>query len=197
MRFWYGFLCGVVRAAMALWHPVFRVTGRGHIPEGPCVICGNHAGMADPIWAIFAVRNGTFFRILAQDQVMRVPVLGRFLRWIGVIGVKRGESDLAAVKTALRALKNGEKLLVFPEGTRVKGARIPAKTGAVMLAQRAGCPVLPMYIQRRRRPFGPLRVAFGAPYWVETAGPRPTAEELRREADRVLDAAYALGEGIG
>lgn len=197
MKFWYGFLCAVVRAAMALWHPVFRVTGREHIPEGPCVIFGNHVGMADPIWTIFAMRNGKFFRILAKEQLLRLPVLGRFLRWIGVIGVKRGEGDLNAVKQALKALKNGEKLLVYPEGTRVRGARIQAKTGAVLLAQRAGCPILPVYIQRKRRPWGPLRMVIGAPCAVETAGAHPTAEELRQETDRLMDLVYEMGRAIG
>lgn len=195
-RFWYRFLYSIVRAGMFFWHPVFRVEGRGRIPEGPCVICSNHVGMADPIWTIFALRQPRFFRIMAKDQLMHLPVLRHLFRWIGMIGVKRGEGDIAAVKTALKALKDGEKLLIYPEGTRVRETRPEAKTGAVMLAQRAGCPLLPLYMQRRRHPFSALHAVIGEPVWVQTAGARPTAEELRRQTDALMDGIYAMGEGL-
>ena len=196
-RLWYRFLYAVVRIGMFFWHPVFKVSGRENIPDGPCVICSNHVGMADPIWAIFALRQPQIFRIMAKDQLMHVPILKYLFRWIGMIGIKRGEGDIVAVKTALKALRSGEKLLIYPEGTRVRRVRIEAKTGAVMLAQRAGCPILPLYMQRRRHPFSPLQAVIGMPFYVETAGLRPTAEELREQTDAMMDKIYAMGEAIG
>lgn len=197
-RFWYRFLYVVVRFGMFFWHPVFRVTGRENIPEGPCVMCSNHVGMADPVWTILGLRQPRMFRIMAKDQLMHVPVLKYLFRWIGMIGIKRGEGDINAVKTALKALKDGEKLLVYPEGTRVpKGQRLEGKTGAVMLAVRAGCPVLPLYIQRKRFPFSPLHLVIGEAYCPETAGTRPTAEELRVLTDALMDRIYAAGEAVG
>ena len=196
-RFWYRLLDGVVRAGMFFWHPVCRVDGQEQIPQGPCVICCNHVGMADPIWLIFAMNQPTIFRIMAKDQLMHVPLLKYLFRWIGMIGIKRGEGDINAVKEAMKSLKSGEKLLIFPEGTRVRQERIPGKTGAVMLALRAGCPLLPVYIQRRRHPFSTLRTVIGAPYMPEIAGSRPTAEELRELTDELMDKIYALGENVG
>ena len=193
----YWFLYGVVRLGMFFWHPVFRVSGREHIPQGPCVICSNHVGMSDPIWTIFAFRPARLFRIMAKDQLMHVPLLKYLFRWIGMIGVKRGEGDIAAVKTALKALRDGEQLLIYPEGTRVRETRLVAKTGAVMLAQRAGCPILPVYMQRRRYPFSPLHTVIGEPFFVQAAGAHPTAEELREQTDAMMDRIYAMGEAIG
>ena len=194
---WYRFLYSVVRIAMFFWHPVFRVSGREHIPQGACVICSNHIGMADPLWTIFALREKRFFRIMAKEQLLEVPLLGRLLRWLGLIGVKRGENDVHAVREALKALKSGEKLLIYPEGTRARSGPLPGKTGAVLLAQRAGCPILPVYIQRRRRPFSPLRLVIGPARTVTFADRRATAEELREATDALMDEIYAMGADVG
>ena len=193
----YRILYTIVRVALFFWHPVFRVTGRENIPAGACVICGNHIGMADPLWTIFALREKRFFRIMAKEQLLEVPLLGRLLRWIGLIGVKRGENDVHAVREALKTLKAGDKLLLYPEGTRARHGRLEGKTGAVLLAQRAECPLLPVYIQRRRRPFSPLRLVIGQPYTVSFPQRRAAAEELRTATDALMDTIYALGEGIG
>ena len=195
--FSYHFLWWVVRIAMFFWHPVFRVTGRENVPAGACVLCGNHVGMADPIWTIFAVGKRRFFRIMAKEQLLHLPLLGRFLRWIGLIGVKRGESDVSSVRTALKALKDGEKLLIYPEGTRARNGRLPGKTGAVLLAQRAGVPVVPLYIQRKRRPFSAICMVIGQPYEITFAQRRATAEELRQATDDLMDRIYAMGADVG
>ena len=193
----YSILYVVVRIAMGCWHPVFRVDGRENIPEGPCVVCSNHMGMADPIWTIFALPEPWRLRIMAKESLIHLPLLGPLLRWVGLIGVKRGEADIGAVKEALKSLKDGWKLLIYPEGTRAKHGPLEGKTGAVLLAQRAGCPVLPVYIQRRRRPFSSLRMVIGKPYLVETAERRATAEELRQLTDRLMDQIYGMGENVG
>ena len=70
---------------------------------------------------------------MAKAELLRAPVLGGFLRRMGVVPVRRGESDLGAVRAALTALKRGQKLVIFPEGTRVTdGAELAGKTGAAM-----------------------------------------------------------------
>ena len=66
-----------------------------------------------------------------------------------------------------------------------------------MLAQRAGCPVLPVYIQRRRAPFSSLHMVIGQPYLVETADRRATAEELRQQTDLLMKKIYTMGENVG
>ena len=192
----FSFLYFIVRIAMAIWHPLFRVEGRENIPDGPCVICSNHIGMADPIWTIFALPEPWHLRIMAKESLIHLPVLGPLLRWVGLIGVKRGEADIGAVKEALKSLKSGWKLLIYPEGTRAKKGPLEGKTGAVLLAQRAGCPVLPVYIQRRRAPLSSLSMVIGEPYLVEIADRRATAEELREQTDLLMGKIYKMGERV-
>lgn len=195
-RFTYRLLVNISRAALFLWHPVFRVQGRENIPEGPCIIAGNHSGLADPLWAIYAVRPVPLYRIMAKESLFHIPLLGILFERIEMISVRRGEQDVNAIKTCLQALKNGEKVFIYPEGTRVKKDRIEAKTGALMLAERAGVPVMPLYTSRRRFPFQPVRVCIGEPFWVRHEGRRATAAELRAQTDEMMDHIYGMGGDV-
>lgn len=194
----YSFLYHVVHGVLRLWHPVFRVQGRENIPqESNFLICANHRGLTDPLWILFALKaRRKCPRIMAKDSVMRIPVIGPILKSAGVFGVKRGENDIAAVKEALAALKSGQNLLLFPEGTRVKpGKTVEAKSGAVMLAIRTATPILPIYLEHQRHPFSPMRCIIGVPYTPQADNPRrPTPEELHRQSRELMKKIYALGE---
>ena len=134
---------------------------------------------------------------MAKQELLDAPVLGRLLRRWGIFGVKRGNSDVGAIKTALRHLKAGCKLLIFPEGTRVKeGEENDGKTGAIMLALRTGTPILPCYCEKRRRPFQRTAIVFGEPYMVEIAGKRATPKEDRDCAEDLSGRIYALKEQL-
>ena len=189
-------LTGFVRIIMFFWHPVFRVIGRENIPkEGRLMICANHSGMADPIWIYFALKLGHVPRIMAKQEVMNVPVLGKVLQYFGIFGVDRDSTDVNAVKTALRCLNDEQQLLIFPEGTRVKpGASVEPKRGAVTLAARTNAPVLPVYLTVKRRPFSPLTCVIGEPYCLEFQGKRATDEELKVCSEDLMRRIYQLGE---
>lgn len=191
----YWLLWVLFTVAFFLWHPFYRFRNRERIPEEGCMIVANHSAMADPIWILMALgpRRGSY--IMAKKEVMELPLLQRFLRWMGVFGVDRGNADLAAIKKALEVLKGGENLLIFPEGTRVKpGKTVEAKTGAAMMAQRAGSRILPVYVTRQKKPFRPVEVIFGEPYEIHAAGRRITSEELSAATEQMMQTIYALGE---
>ncbi len=191
----YYFLYVVCRLGLFLYHPVFRVRGRENVPrDRRVVICANHSGLADPIWIIFALRLGRMPRIMAKKEAMKAPVLGWFLRSIGVFGVDRSGADVGAIKKGMKCLRNEEPLLVFPEGTRVRpGKQVEAKGGALMLASRTNSPVLPVYISTKRVPFGPLRCVIGEPYQLEFAGQKPTDAEFDQATKTMMEKIYRLG----
>ena len=65
-------------------------------------------------------------RIMAKKEAMAIPVLGWFLRTIGVFGIDRDGVDISGIKTGIKCLRDEQQLLIFPEGTRVKaGERRP------------------------------------------------------------------------
>lgn len=193
---WFHFLYAVIWPFFNLFHPV-RAIGRENIPEGPAVICPNHSTAGDPFYVVFAFGRRWPMRAMAKAAIMRVPFVGWILGRAGVFGVERGAADMKAVKTALKFLKEGDKLLMFPEGTRVhEGEDAQAKAGAALFATRTGAPLLPVYIQRKKRRFRRNTVVIGEPYYPEYAGRKPTAEELQTIARDLMDRVRALGEGV-
>ena len=126
---------------------------------------------------------------------MKWPVIGFLLKKAGIFGVKRGKADVAALKEALRILKGGEKLLMFPEGTRVKEGEVSeAHTGAAMFATRTSAPLVPIYIQQKKRRFRRTTVIFGEPFHPEFEGRKPSPEDYQRIADDLMVRIRSLEE---
>ncbi len=194
MRVFYGFIWSLVWPFFNLVHPV-RHVGRERIPEGAAVVCGNHTSLSDPLFVTFAMGRRHQLRTMAKAELMRVPVLGWLLGKAGIFGVERGKADVGAIKTAIKFLKSGEKILLFPEGTRVKsGEDSAAKTGAAMLAIRTGVPILPVYVPEKKNWFRFTTVVIGEPYFPEVGGTRAGAEEYRAVAEDLMERIQALGK---
>ena len=197
MDWFFHLLYIIVWPYFRLIHPL-RVVGREHIPEGPAVICPNHTTAGDPFYVVFAFGYKRPMRAMAKVQIMRVPFIGWILGKAGVFGVDRDTTDFKAVRTSMKFLKEGDKLLMFPEGTRVHdGEDVQAKVGAALFATRAGVPLLPVYIQRKKRRFRRNTVVIGEPYYPEYQGRKPSTEELQEIAQELMDRVRVLGEGVG
>lgn len=122
-----------------------KLIGKENEPEsGPVIICANHISMADPLFIGLVFKREISF--MAKAELFKNKLFGRFLKSIGVIPVKRGEADIAAIKSALSVLKSGNVLGIFPEGTRNADADESAKNGAAMLAYKTKSKVLPVAI---------------------------------------------------
>ena len=181
-----------------LW-PILRVlftvrdVGKERIPEGPVVICPNHTAWNDPFCVVFSFGWQFPMRAMAKMEIIRWPIVGPILAWAGVIGVDRGNADVKAVKSVLKHLKEGSKLLIFPEGTRVQeGESAEAKAGAVLFATRTNVPLLPVYIQPGKRLFRRTTVVVGEPYMPSYEGRKPSAEELKTIAENLMVRVQAL-----
>jgi 1-acyl-sn-glycerol-3-phosphate acyltransferase len=155
-----------------LLYPIFhllyglRPIHRERIPDGPLLVCANHSMLTDPLFISFSFGIGRHLRYMAKIELMRAPILGPILNSIGVFGVDRGKNDVNSIKTALRILKDGGIVGIFPEGTRKKEDNNEAKKGAIMLAAKTGAPILPVYIPRVKRLFTKVPVVIGEPYTV-------------------------------
>ena len=172
-----------------------RVEGLENIPAGEGVVfCANHSAAIDPLLFCISLPRSVPVAIMAKAEVMRLPVIGTFFRALGAFSVSRGSSDMRSMRYAIKTVKDGANLLVFPEGTRVKQpGQVRAKGGVVMIAMRTGAQLLPVYIGGKKCLFGSVRVVFGAPRHAQTASRRATAEEYQTFADETLKRIYALG----
>lgn len=199
MRAVYTILWCLAWPFFSLFHPC-RGVGKENIPEGGALLCANHSGLSDPLCLVMSIGPRKQMRVMAKAEFMRTPVLGWLLKKAGIFAVDRGKADVGAIKTAIRFLKGGEYVLLFPEGTRIKngldkeGRESEAKTGAAMLAVRTGVPIVPVYIPPKKRWFRFTTVTFGAPYYPKTEGKRGSAEEYRAIADDLMARIYAMGK---
>ncbi len=131
------------------WWPV-RITGREHLPEGPCVLVANHLSLLD-ILVLF--RLFTPFVWVSKAENFRVPFIGWNMHLNGYIPLRRGdrESVLVMLDRCERALRRGTPVMMFPEGTRSRdGILRPFKAGAFDLALRVGVPVVPIVVTGTR-----------------------------------------------
>lgn len=175
----------------------FRVRGAEHVPQGGAVLCGNHVSAVDPLMLAAALPRQACLRFMGKAELFRRPFAAWFLRHAGVFPVQRDRADMSAMRTALKCLQGGEKLVIFPEGTRVEEAGdAGAKAGAVMLSSRTGVPIVPVYCGEKKKFLRRTTVVFGEPYHPRFAGRRPTAEEQHRCAQELLERIYRLREAV-
>lgn len=150
---------------------LYRLRARGveHLPEGGFVLAANHTSNFDP-WPLgIPLLPRRQLRFMAKSELFN-PLLAPILRAGGAFKVRRGERDIEAVRTAVELVKEGEIVVMFPEGTRRhKGLRkkhvARAHTGAARIALGAGAPLVPAAIKGTDRllRLEPLRVVFGEP----------------------------------
>ena len=163
---------------------------RVHHPErfpsaGPAVVAGNHIGLIDgPLMAIFAPRP---VHALTKVEMFSGP-LGAFLRATGQIPLDRYRTDPAAVRIALRVLREGHAVGVFPEGTRGPGDLETFHGGTAYLALVTGAPVVPLTFLGSRVPGGSssslpprgarIDIVVGEPYAVDAVAWPRTRENV-------------------
>jgi len=150
---------------------LYRLRARGleHIPEGGFVLAANHTSNFDP-WPLgIPLLPRRQLRFMAKAELFN-PILTPILKAGGAFKVRRGEGDVEAMRTAARLAKEGEIVVMFPEGTRQKKGmrkKFQARphTGAARIALAAGVPLVPAAIAGTDRlsRLGPLRVAYGEP----------------------------------
>lgn len=150
MNLWYLFWKLVI-AAICKAGFRFRIEGREHEPAaGPFIAAGNHASALDPPLVGMALHRRASY--MGKAELFAVPVLGPWLRSVGVFPVRRGEPDRQAIRRSLEVLAEGGVLVMFPEGTRSPDGRLrPAEPGAAMIALRSGARVLPVAVVNSHR----------------------------------------------
>ena len=125
-----------------------RIIGMRNVPKrrGVLLVC-NHQSFMDPVLAGMALgiyREGNY---MARDSLFHPKWFGKLISYLNTFPVKRGTADLTAIKEAMRRLKQGRVVLVFPEGTRSPDGRItPMLAGLATFAKKCEVPVVPVLV---------------------------------------------------
>ena len=170
-----------------------RVTGRENVPDGAAVVCSPHASLLDPFYLAIGLGIKHHIHFMAKKELFQIKGIGRLVRRLGAFPVDRKSTDVTAIKTAMQYLRSGEKIGIFPEGTRVHGDdTVPAKVGAFRLAAKLHVPVVPVYLPRDKKVFRHMDVVIGEPYYVEG----DAHADYNALAQEGMDRIWALKERI-
>lgn len=180
----------IVRAVLDfIFFVIFRlhVEGRENVPQtGAIIVAPNHKSDWDPP-LIGVAFNTRIIHYMAKEELFKNPFLGWLIRQFGTFPVKRGTVDRTAIRQALRELKAGNPLGIFPEGTRIRREGLGRfHSGMASLALMTGTPVVPVAVIGSRwmsHKKGPLAVLIGKP--VEVKKQRPTDEKVAELNDVV------------
>ena len=170
-----------------------KVTGKENmLSEGGAIVAINHRSNWDVVVSgLYSPRRLGF---MAKSELFKNKLLARLFKNLGAFPVHRGKGDIGAIKTALRRLHDGELIAIFPEGTRVKNNEIvPAKHGAVLIAQRAQVPIIPINISGGYRWLSKVTMNIGKPVlYEEYYGEKLTVEQLQELSDNLMNTIRAL-----
>jgi len=163
-----------------------KVVGREHVPaSGPVILAPVHRSFADFGFAAFCTDRKLFF--MTKDEMWKNKYLGKLLLTVGAFPVHRESADREALQRAEQVLRQGEALVLFPEGTRRAGPKIEdLMEGATFLSARTGAPIVPIGIGGSDLAM-PKGSTIPKPYTIHVViGPAlpPPARTSRRQASQ-------------
>ena len=170
------------------WLFRLRATGTENVPtSGGYVLACNHLSNFDP-WPLgMPLYPGRWLRFMAKAELYWWPAT-YVLDAAGAFPVHRERADVEAIETAVRLAREGNVVVMFPEGTRRrkglnKKHQARARSGAARIALMAGVPLVPAAVAGTDRllALGPLRVAFGAPIELQDV-PRSDLRQASQQA---------------
>lgn len=130
-----------------------RVFGRENLPEPPFIVASNHSSLMDPPLVGHACSKYPV-NFMAKQELFDMPLVGFWTKNVRCIPVKRGKNAVRGIKEAIRRLKKGHVVGIFPEGTRSgTGELQQAKTGTGYLMVKSGVPVVPVYVYGTAKAF--------------------------------------------
>ena len=188
VRWLFKGLCNIV------FHIIYRMDVKGieNIPkEGAVILCANHIHLVDSIALVIHIKRMLY--IMVKAELMKSKIGNWFFDSLGCFAVDRGKSDTKAIAEAENHLRNGDMLMIFPEGTRngmAKGLKM--KKGAAMIALQTKTPILPIGIEGTFKPFSKIKIRFGKPmdlskyFAMEQTGAREWIEVTNLMKDEII-----------
>ena len=205
---------GIVKPTLLAFSKRVWIDGEKVPATGGCVVAVNHVSHLDPMTlGFFLYEHGRLVRYLTKEALFRTPVIKHIVTDAGQIPVARMTAGAAsAFDAAVQAVKDGECVGVYPEGTITKdpdGWPMRGKTGAARIALATGCPVIPIgqwgaqdilpaySLRPHLLPRRTTSYKAGDPVDLSDLADHPvTAEVLREATDRIMAAITALVEDL-
>jgi len=174
-----------------------QAKGKENIPKsGAFILASNHVSNLDPLMLGAACSRKLGY--MSKEELFRSPILAFWLRHVHAFPVKRQVHDVGAIREALKRLKSGQPLLMFPEGGRsADGEFSDVEPGVGMLAMHTSVPILPAFIKGSEKAmakgshkisFNKIVVVFGKEFYLDNN------QSYEEAANRIKNEIIALGE---
>ncbi len=178
-----------------IFHPT-SIKGKKNLPKGRAILSVNHRSNWD--YVLFGINSTTKYRVLAKKELFRNKFFGFILRNFGGIEIDREANDINAIKTCMKVLKDDKKLLVFPEGTRLKDESLvmgEIKSGLALIAIKTKTPIVPVWVRNKPKLFRRSIYYIGKPFELDQFYGKKLDEQTLQEANQIVRAKMIeLGE---
>ena len=180
--------------ANIMCHIIYRfdVKGLENIPkEGAAVICANHIHLLDSVTIVIHIKRMIY--IMVKKELMKSKIGYWFFDKLGCFAVDRGKGDVKAIEDAEGHVKDGDLLMIFPEGKRNGMAKgIKMKKGAAMVALQTKTPIIPVGISGSFKLFTKVKIRIGKPmdlteyFAMEKTGPREWITVTKKMEEEII-----------
>ncbi|BFL72582.1 lysophospholipid acyltransferase family protein [Anaerococcus nagyae] len=172
--------------------PLFRLELRGteNLPEdNGFILCANHWSNWDPVF--IAIMMTWPIRFMGKKELFTNPLLGGFLRKLGVFPINREGRDLKSMKYAIGLVNDNQTLGIFPEGTRVDEiSRSNLKEGVSYIALKAKCDLVPIEIISSYKPFQKTIIKINKPIKIDQYLSLKSKEAMKDITDEIYKGIY-------
>ena len=170
----------------------FTVYGEENIIDQPCLICANHSNYIDPILIALAFGGHRPIHFMAKIELFKNKIMATLLNQVGAFGVDRDGTDISAIRTVMKYIRAGEKVGIFPEGTRVRyDGEVEAKAGAARMAAKLRVPIVPVYVNRRKWIFKKVKIVIGKPIYVAA-----DTDDFQKVTNDLMDKIAEMGRNV-
>lgn len=193
MKF-YAIAKGIVNIVFKLIYKI-KIYGKENIlMEEKLIICSNHSHILDPV--ILAMIFPRQISFMAKKELFKNRILRYVFTKLGAFPVDRKESDISAIKNALRVLTKDGVLGIFPEGTRVSEFNLDnVKSGTALISIKSKSRILPIYIEGNYKFFSKINIYIGPHIdFSEYYGEKLDSEAYALLSKKVLKDIYTIKE---
>ena len=164
-----------------------KIYGKENIPDGGAVLVSNHFMALDCGFIVKAYDKDVYF--LAKNELFKNKLFAKLINSYGAIAIDRQNPDMKSLLAAVRVLKDGHKLAIYPEGTRNKTGTNELqeiKGGTVVFAVKAKCPIVPIMLLSKPKPFRKTKMIIGKPFTLEEFYGQKLTDEVINEMGDVI-----------
>ena len=165
----------------------YKIFGKENIPDGGALFVCNHFSAIDCGFVADAYNKDIYF--LAKKELFKNKLIGGIIKSFGAIPIDREKADVKAMVSAIKVLKDGHKLVVFPEGTRNKTGTDELqsiKGGSAVFAVKSKCPIVPMMLLKKAKPFTRTKLIIGKPFYLEDFYDKKITPETVEQMDSIV-----------